>query len=234
MLEALQQAARLVWTLDSQLLDCVRVSLLCSLAATAAAVGIGVPLAVVLGRRRFPGRKTLLVLAHTGMAVPTVVIGLVLYALLSRSGPLGDAGLLYSTRAIILGEFALALPIILALFSSATDGLDRQLEKTARTLGAGRLRVFWTLLRETKAGLVAATMAAFGRLCSELGIAMMLGGNIKGATRTMTTAIALETQKGQFALALALGLVLVLIALGVNLAAQVVRLPAQKESADVL
>jgi len=234
MLDALQQAARLVWTLDAQLLDCVSVSLLCSLAATAAAVVVGVPIAVMLGRRRFPGRKTLLVLAHTGMAVPTVVIGLVLYALLSRSGPLGSAGMLYTTRAIILGEFALALPIILALFSSATDGLDPKLEKTARTLGAGRLRLFWTVIREAKAGLIAATMAAFGRLCSELGIAMMLGGNIRGATRTMTTAIALETQKGQFALALALGLVLLLIALGVNLAAQVVRLPAQRESADVL
>jgi tungstate transport system permease protein len=234
MLDALEQAARLVWTLDPQLLDCVRVSLLCSLVATAAAVVVGVPLAVLLGRRRFPGRKTLLVLAHTGMAVPTVVIGLVLYALLSRSGPMGDAGLLYTTRAIILGEFALALPIILALVSSATDGLDRKLEKTARTLGAGRFRVFWTVIRESKAGLIAATMAAFGRLCSELGIAMMLGGNIKGATRTMTTAIALETQKGQFVFALALGLVLLLIALGVNLAAQVVRLPAQKESTDVL
>lgn len=234
MIEAIRQAGRLVWTTDAQLLDCVRVSLLCSLGATGGAVVLGAPLAVLLGRRRFRGRRALLVLAHTGMAVPTVVIGLVLYALLSRSGPLGAAGMLYTTRAIILGEFALALPIVVALFSAATDGLDSRLEKTARTLGAGRFRVFCTVVREARTGLVAATMAAFGRVCSELGIAMMLGGNIKAATRTMTTAIALETQKGQFALALALGLILVLIALGVNLAAQLARLPAGEGAPDVL
>lgn len=226
MTEAIQQAGRLIWTLDAELLACVRVSLLCSLAATAAAVVVGAPLAVLLGRRRFRGRRALLVLAHTGMAVPTVVIGLLLYALLSRSGALGAAGLLYTTRAIIIGEFVLGLPIVVSLFSSALDALPAGLEKTARTLGAGRIRVFRTVVREAEAGLVAATMATFGRLCSELGIAMMLGGNIRAATRTMTTAIALQTQKGQFALALALGLILVLTALGVNLAAQVVRLPA--------
>jgi len=226
--EALRQAGRLLWNLDAQLLECVEASLICSLAATVAAVVIGAPLAVLLGRRRFVGRKTLLVAAHTGMAVPTVVIGLVCYMLLSRSGPFGSAGLLYTKTGIILGELALALPIIVAMFASSASSLDGALEKTARTLGAGSVRVFLTVVGEAKVALVAATMAAFGRIVSELGIAMMVGGNIKGATRTMTTAIALETQKGEFALGLGLGLVLLLIALGINAAAWAIRLPRRQ------
>ena len=233
-MEVLRQAGQLLWNLDEQLLACVEVSLVCSLVATGAAVLIGAPLAVLLGRRRFPGRKALLVMAHTGMAVPTVVIGLVCYMLLSRSGPFGSAGLLYTRTGIVLGEFALALPIVVAMFSSSAAALDGSLEKTARALGASRARVFLTVVREAKAGLVAATMAAFGRVVSELGIAMMIGGNIKDSTRTMTTALALETQKGDFALALALGLVLMLAALGINAAAQVIRLPRSKGGADVL
>ena len=234
MTEALRKAWDLLWRADADLLACVQVSLICSLTATAAAVILGTPIAVLLGRRRFPGRRALLVAAHTGMAIPTVVIGLVVYAMLSRSGPLGPMGLLYSKKAIVLGELALGLPIIVALFSSAAAGLDAKLDMTARTLGAGRVRVFWTVVREAKVGLVAATMSAFGRLSSELGIATMVGGNIRRHTRTMTTAIAVETAGGEFALALALGLILLLIALGINIVAQVVRLPAQKRHPDVL
>ncbi len=233
-IEAVRQAGRLIRTLDPSLLECIRTTLFCSLTATVAAVLAGVPLAVLLGRKIFPGRDVLVVVAHTGMAVPTVVIGLVLYGLLSRNGPLESLELLYTRKAIIIGEFALALPIIVALFSSATAGLAPKLEMTARTLGAGRLRTFWTVVSEAKVGLIAATMSAFGRVCSELGIAMMVGGNIKYHTRTMTTAIAMETAGGQFALALALGLILVLIALGINVAAQVFRLPAQRRHPDVL
>ena len=234
MIEALKQAGQLIRTLDPNLFQCVWTSLLCSLTATAAALLIGLPLAVILGRKHFPGRDVLLLLAHTGMAVPTVVIGLLLYGLLSRNGPLGSMEIVYTRKAIIIGEFALALPIIVALFSSATAGLGPKLEMTARTLGAGRLRTFWTLVCEARVGLIAATMSAFGRVCSELGIAMMVGGNIKHYTRTMTTAIAMETAGGAFALALALGLILLLIALGINVAAQVFRLPVQRRHPDVL
>ncbi|MHC4717319.1 MAG: ABC transporter permease [Planctomycetota bacterium] len=234
MTDALREAGRLLRTLDADLLECVQVSLVCSVTATALAVAIGTPLAVGLGRRRFPGRRALLTAAHTGMAVPTVVIGIVIYSLLSRTGPLGPLGLLYTRRAIVLGEFALALPIIVALFSAATAALDAGCEMTARTLGAGWLRTQWTVIRECKVGLVAATMSAFGRVVSELGIAMMVGGNIRHYTRTMTTAVAVETAGGQFALALALGLILLLIALGINVVAQVVRLPSQRRHPDVL
>ncbi len=232
--ETLQQAGQLIRTLDPNLLECVRTTLVCSLTATVAAVLVGVPFAVLLGRKSFPGRNVLVLTAHTGMAVPTVVLGLVLYGLISSTGPLGELKVLYTRKAIIIGEFALALPIIVALFSSATAGLAPKLEMTARTLGAGRFRTFLTVVGEAKVGLIAATMSAFGRVCSELGIAMMVGGNIKYYTRTMTTAIAMETAGGEFALALALGLILLLIALGINVAAQVFRLPTQRRYADVL
>ncbi len=234
MIEALRKAGQLIWTLDADLLACVKTSLLCSLSATVAAVLLGAPLAVLLARRRFPGRRALLVIAHTGMAAPTVVIGLLAYSLLSRTGPLGSLGLLYTPAAIILAEFVLALPIVVALFSVSTAALDPRLEATARTLGAGRWRVFATVVREARAGLIAASMSAFGRVCAELGIAMMVGGNIKGHTRTMTTAIAVETAGGRFELALALGLILLLIALTVNTVAQAARLPAKRNYPDVL
>ena len=234
MIEALRQAWRLVWTLDAELLSCVRVTLLCSVTSTALAVLAGTPLGLLLGRRRFRGRRVLLVAAHTGMAVPTVVIGIVLYSLLSRTGPLGPTGLLYTPAAIIIGEFALAFPIVVALFSSAAAALDAKCEMTARTLGAGRLRIFWTLVREAKVGLIAATMSAFGRVSSELGIAMMVGGNISRHTRTMATAVAVETAGGELALALALGLILLLLALGINIAAQVFRFRPQRRHPNVL
>ncbi len=234
MTEILGKIASLFWTLDANLLDCIRVSLLCSVTATVLAVLAGAPMAVLLGRRRFPFRKGLLIAAHTGMAIPTVVIGLVAYSLLSRSGPLGALGILYTPWAIILGEFILGFPIVVAMLSSAVSGLDPRLEITAKTLGAGKIKIFFTILREAKTPLIAATMAAFGRLCSELGIAMMVGGNIKMYTRTMTTAIAVETSGGEFAVALSLGLILLLIALGINSVAQILRLPAQRAYADVL
>ena len=234
MIEALQRAGLLLWSLDADLLSCVETSLVCTLTATSAAVVLGVPAGMLLGRKRFPGRRVLLTMAHTGMAVPTVVIGLLFYSLLSRTGPLGPLGMLYTRRAIILAEFALAFPIIVALFSAAAAGLDPTLERTARTLGAGPLRTAWTIIREAKLGLIAAVMSAFGRICSELGIAMMVGGNIENHTRTMTTAIAVETAGGEFALALAIGLVLLLIALAMNAVAQVFRLPAQRRHPDVL
>jgi len=234
MMEAVNKAFELLGALDPDLLSCVEVSLVCSLTATALALLAGTPLAVLLGRKRFAGRTFLLAAANTGMAVPTVVIGLLGYGLLSRSGPLGAADILYTRTAIVVGEFVLSLPIIVALGAAAAAGLDPRLEMTARTLGAGRIRTFGTVLREARGGFIAATMSAFGRNCSELGIAMMIGGNIKAHTRTMTTAIAVETAGGEFALALALWLILLLNALGINGAAQVFRLPSMRPSPNVL
>lgn len=211
-------------------LDAVRVSLICSVSATLLAALIGAPIGVLLGRSHFPGRRPLLVLARTGMAMPTVVVGLLFYALLSRSGPLGAAGLLYSRTAIVIGELALALPIVISLFASSAQALPANLERTAATLGASRLRIFLTVLQEARLGLMTAVLAAFGRVVSELGIAMMLGGNIKHVTRTMTTTIALETQKGAFAQSLAIGGILLAIALGVNAIAHIVGLSADRSA----
>ncbi len=215
----LSTAVRLLFSLDERVLDAARVSLLCSLAALLLAMLAGVPLALSCGRD--PGRagRVFLVLARTGMAVPTVVIGLLLYGIFSRAGTFGGLGVLYSPAAIIIGEFFLALPIVIALGAEAFAALDWRTERTARTLGAGPMRVRWTLLREAGPGVLAAHLAAFGRVISELGIAVMLGANIAGHTRTMTTTIAMETQKGMFGLGLAVGFLLLLIALALNLLA---------------
>ncbi|MFB3066485.1 MAG: ABC transporter permease, partial [Planctomycetota bacterium] len=217
--EGLSTAVRLLFSLDERVLDAARVSLLCSLAALLLAMLAGVPLALGCGRN--PGRagRVFLVLARTGMAVPTVVIGLLLYGIFSRAGMLGGLAVLYSPAAIIIGEFFLALPIVIALGAEAFAALDWRTERTARTLGAGPMRVRWTLLREAGPGVLAAHLAAFGRVVSELGIAVMLGANIAGHTRTMTTTIAMETQKGMFGHGLAVGFLLLLIALALNLLA---------------
>jgi tungstate transport system permease protein len=202
--------------IDRAVADAIWVSLVCSVAATVLATLLGAPIGTWLGRRRFRGRRVLLLVARTGMALPTVLIGLLVYSLVSRSGPFGGTGILYTKTAIVVGELALALPIVVALFSASTEALPPTLEATARTLGAGRMRTFLTVLAEARLGLLVAVLAAFGRIVSELGIAMMLGGNVKHHTRTMTTAIALETQKGDFAESIALGLVLLAISLVVN------------------
>lgn len=169
-----------------------------------------------LGNYRFPGRRVLIVLVQTLLALPTVVIGLLLYMLLSRLGPFGGMHLLFTQEAMIIGQAVLAFPILAALTLSAVQGADRRAVETARTLGAGRLRETVTMLLEVRFAVMAAMISGFGRVISEIGCAMMVGGNIAGVTRNITTAIALETSKGEFVQGIALGIVLVLIALGIN------------------
>lgn len=169
-----------------------------------------------LGNYRFPGRRVLIVLVQTLLALPTVVIGLLLYMLLSRQGPFGGMHLLFTQEAMIIGQAVLAFPILAALTLSAVQGADRRAVETARTLGAGRLRETVTMLLEVRFAVMAAMISGFGRVISEIGCAMMVGGNIAGVTRNITTAIALETSKGEFVQGIALGIVLVLIALGIN------------------
>jgi tungstate transport system permease protein len=158
-----------------------------------------------------------LTLFNTLMALPTVVVGLVLFGLFSRQGPLGALGLLFTPWAMIVGQFVLAIPIVANYTLAAVAGADPRILPTAQTLGAGRLQGVWQLLLEVRFGVMAAIVAGFGRVIAEVGVAMMLGGNIRGYTRTMTTAIALETSKGEFAFGLALGIVLLGVALIVNL-----------------
>jgi tungstate transport system permease protein len=215
---ALGAALRLLTSLDPDVVSAVRTSLGCSLWATAIASAVGVPLGAAIAMGQFRGRRAVITLLNTLLALPTVVIGLVLYGVLSRQGPLGSLGVLFSPTALVVGQSALALPITASYAVSAVQGADARILPTALTLGAGRLHASALVLREVRFAVVAAVIAGFGRVISEVGVAMMLGGNIRGYTRTMTTAIALETSKGEFALGLAIGLVLLTVALAVNLA----------------
>jgi tungstate transport system permease protein len=193
-----------------------------SLGLSAAAVTIaslpGVPLAAALGLSRSRRRDVFLLGARVGMSFPTVVVGLLVYGLLSRSGPLGSLGLLYTPQAIVTGEVLLALPLVLALGASAVGALDPRFRETALALRLGRGRTILLAISEAREGFVAAILVAFARCVTELGVALLVGGNLRGSTRTLTTAIALETSRGDFERGLRLGLVLIALALLVNVA----------------
>jgi tungstate transport system permease protein len=208
----------LLFSLDAGVYEIVWTSLEVSVAATLFASAIGVPLGVFIALRRFRCKTLLLVILNTLMALPTVVVGLLFYALLSRRGPLGDLGLLYTPLGISLGLFVLAIPTVTNLTLAAIQGLDSRLILTCKLLGATPLQQTLKIVSEARFGVMASVVVSFGRVISEVGIAMMLGGNIRGFTRTMTTAIALETSKGEFELGLALGTILLAVAFAVNAA----------------
>jgi tungstate transport system permease protein len=214
---AVVQALRLLSGGDPQLLGIVALSLQVSITATLLSLAVGLPLGTWLALARFPGRRLLLGLVHTGMGMPPVVAGLVITVLLWRSGPLGELRLLYTPTAIVIAQVALSLPIITGLTASAIQQLDPKLRLQILSLGATRRQMLWLLAREARLPLLAAAMAGFGAVISEVGAAMMVGGNIAGQTRVLTTAIVLETSKGSFDLALALGLVLLALIYAVNL-----------------
>lgn len=191
-------------------------SLRFSLASAVIACIPGIPLAVLIALTRFRGRRALLAVLSSLMALPTVVVGLLVYSLISRAGPLGPLGLLFTPRAVILGQAILAFPIVLSMTASALSSLDPLFPEVLTTLGASRRRILWMSVREARGAVLSASLAAFGRVVGEVGAAMMLGGNIRLYTRTITTAIALETSKGEFEQGLALGAILMVLALGVN------------------
>lgn len=209
--------------LDAGLLHVVALSLLVSLGATAAASLLGLPLGATLAVTRFPGRRALVLLANALLGLPPVVVGLALYLLLSRAGPLGDLGLLFTPTAMVLAQTLLALPIVvalaLALAHRAADGIWRTYGDDLRVNGAGVPRAVLTVLAIGRAEMLTAVLAGFGRTISEVGAILVVGGNIAGYTRTMTTSIVLETSRGNLAFALALGGVLVGVSLAVSAAA---------------
>ena len=209
--------------LDAEVLGITALSLRIAVAATAVACAIGVPLGFWLGGTRFQGRRGALLVLNTALAFPTVVIGLLLYLLLSRHGPLGGLGLLFTWRAIVVAEVILAAPIAAALTAAAVQSVDPRVRRTALTLGAGPLLTAWAVAREARFALAAGVVVAFGRVLSEVGAAMIVGGNIRGETRTLTTAVALATSQGQFSLAVGLGLVLLALALTVNVLIQLLQ-----------
>jgi len=214
---SLRAAVAMIIALDPEVVHAVWTSLYTSGVAIILAAGLGIPSGTCLGLSRFTGRRVALTFLNTTMALPTVVVGLVLYGFLSRQGPLGEWGLLFTPVAMIIGQTVLSAPIVANYTVAAVAGADPRIMTTALTLGAGRLRGVWQLLLEVRFGIMAAIIAGFGRVIAEVGVAMMLGGNIRSYTRTMTTAIALETSKGEFAFGLALGIVLLTVALVINL-----------------
>jgi len=215
--ESLQTAIQLIFGLDHEVRMAVWTSLYTSSTAIVFASLFGIPTGLWLGLSRFRGKRVLITLLNTLMALPTVVVGLLLFGLLSRQGPLGSWGLLFTPPAMILGQMVLATPIVANLVLAAVVGADKRILPTLLTLGASPLQSAIQFLKEIPFGVMAAVIAGFGRVIAEVGVAMMLGGNIRGTTRTMTTAIALETSKGEFAFGLALGIILLALALLVNL-----------------
>lgn len=215
-MSALTDAIRLIVTGDADVWRITGVSLFVSLAALALASAAGVPLGYVLARARGRTARAVSTIVHTLTALPTVVVGLLLYFLLSATGPLGWMDLLYTQLAMIVGQTVLALPIVAALTLVAVQRLPREAVETAATLGLPRLRTMTLLLGEAHGAVISALLLAFARVFTELGAAIILGGNIRGETRTLTTVIALEHSKGDDARAMALGVILLVIALAVN------------------
>ena len=217
LLDSFLSAVLLLWGLDQELLNIIYVSLKVSSASTLIASLVGVPAGFFIGFGEFRGKGMVITVLNTLLALPTVVVGLFVYAFISRRGIFGPLDLLYTQKAIVIGQVILIIPIVTTFTISAISRIDERYRKTAMTLGANWLQTAWVIVREARFGIVAAVVAAFGRVIAEVGISMMLGGNAKGFTRTMTTAMALEYDKGEFVLGVALGIVLLTVSFGVNL-----------------
>ena len=214
--DATHAAFALLFSGDGTLWKIIWISLKTSLIGLVLAAPPAVMAGYAIASYRFPGRRLLIWLAQAALSLPTVLIGLLLYLLLSRQGPWGGLHWLFSQPGIVAGQFLIAMPVLVAFTLAAVQAADPRLAETALAHGAGSWRVMTTLLHEVRFGVMAAVISGFGRVISEVGCSMMVGGNIAGQTRTITTAIALETSKGEFAQGIALGIVLVAIALLMN------------------
>lgn len=221
--EALLDAVHLIVQLDPEVYGIVWTSLKISCLATGIAAFFGIVFGIWTAASEFTGKRLLQQILNALMAMPTVMIGLIFYGLLSRRGPLGELGLLYTPAAVILGETCLILPIIMNMAMVALQTADPRLLPTLKLLGARTDQQLWPILKELRYPMLHAVITGFGRAIGEVGAAMMLGGNIMGSTRTITTAIALETSKGEFELGLALGLILLLLAFTLNLLLQLLK-----------
>lgn len=217
LVDSIISAVLLLLSFDKELFTIVGVSLKVSGFSTLSAAIVGIPLGFAIAYSRFFGKRLVITCLNTLLALPTVVIGLVVYSFISRRGIFGPLELLYTQKAIIIGQFILIIPLVTTLTIAAISKIDRRYRRTALTLGANRYQVAWVIVKEARFGITAAVIAAFGRVIAEVGISMMLGGNAKGFTRTMTTAMALEYDKGEFVLAVALGIILMSIAFSLNL-----------------
>ncbi len=222
-LEGFRKALELVLTLDREVLGITLLSLEVSASATAVSVLVGVAAGTAIALGAFPGKRLLVSVVNTGMGLPPVVVGLFVSMLLWRSGPLGALGLLYTPAAIVVAQAVIATPIVTGITIAAIQGLPPALRLQILALGATRRQLVWMLVREARIPLLAGVMAGFGGVISEVGASIMVGGNIKGQTRVLTTATVMETSKGNFDVAIALSLILLALTLGVNVALTLVQ-----------
>ena len=217
------EAIGLIFGGDPQTWSAVAATVKASTGSMAVSLILGVPAGFLLGYFDFPGKRQVRLLVDTALALPTVFIGLMVYAMITSQGPLGQFGMLFTIKAIVIGQTILALPVVIALSATAVESMDRHLRTVLISLGAGRFQLLLSSLWEVRYGILAAGLTAYGRVMTEVGISMMVGGNIKWHTRTITTAIALETGKGMFATGIALGVVLIVIAFAVNVSLSFLR-----------
>jgi len=215
--QGLIKAIELIVTLDPEVMEIAARSLTISVTATLLGAVICLPLGSLIHFNRFIGKRTLINLIQTFYSIPTVVVGLFVFLLFSRAGPLGGLDLLFTPTVMIIGQMVLIAPVLLGLTISAFSGVDKAIPETARSLGASDFQTVVLVLKEARFAVMAAILLAFGRAISEVGLALMVGGNIRGFTRVFTTAISLETSKGDIELAIALGIILILIALIINI-----------------
>ena len=215
-LDALRTAWHLVVTLNPDVVEYAGRSLLIASVSTVIASAVGIPIGIFIGENDFPGKRAVVTILNTLLALPTVVVGLTVYLFIRHEGPLGHLELLLTVPGIMIGEVLLIVPIVAALTVAAVARTDRDVRKTALALGANRRQAQWLVICESRFGVLAAVVAAFGRVVSEVGVATILGGNIDRFTRTMTTAIVRYVDMAEFALALALGIVLLCISLSIN------------------
>lgn len=207
------QAVDLIVTLNPEVMQIAALSLYISLSATIIAALIAIPAGALIHFNDFYGKRAVIIIIQTLYSVPTVVVGLILYLLISRSGPLGILGLLFTPQGMILGQTVLIIPIMMGLVISALSGIDRSISDTLVSLGATQFQKILEIVKEARFAILSAVVLGFGRAIAEVGVAMMIGGNIRDHTRVLTTAITLETGMGNFALSIALGIILLVIAL---------------------
>ena len=228
--DGLFEATRLVYSLDSSLVEIVTLSLQVTFFAVAIACLIGFPLGALLAVLRFPGRGTLIVTVNAFMGLPPVVVGLAVYLMLSASGPLGPLGLLYTSTAMVIAQTVLVTPIIAAITRQVIADLAEEYDETLRAMKATRTDVIGTLLWDARFALLTAVLAGMGRALAEVGAVMIVGGNINHATRVMTTSIALETSKGDIPLALGLGFILLSLTLAINASAFILKTAMERKA----
>ena len=226
-------AFSLLFSADPELMAIIRLSMTISLSAVACSLLIGLPIGAILASMKFPGRQAIIILSNTLLSMPPVVVGLIIYILVSQSGPLGWTGILYTPYAMALAQTVLVLPISIALSRQVFETLHAEYNPLFLSLGIGRWQRIKTLVFDARIALVTIALACFGRAISEVGAVIIVGGNIRHVSRVMTTTIALETSKGELGIAMALGIVLLTIALLVNVASQFISAHFKKAGLDV-